>query len=567
MMIYAKKLTDHDIGWQISITQPVVRSFIQNSTNDHRMHFVGKRSGRSGIVLLKTATDPRFGGAIRDITDAERGRPANVGDIMVLYKSKPKSNNYVLELIIPEDNSYSFWESMFNENDDHVLLYDDQGTGPEGIDLSDLQYLKNSEFADRAIRIMIEYDLFSDEVLRMMEDSEWSSHFIVRILPLLRRLLPDSTEESIQDQRLDGAGYNRYYDVVYQISGHEYIVNNNWYSENKRQFVEFIAGLLNQRGYNTIIDKTISGAENILFYGVPGSGKSHAVSDLFELNTFNHERIVFHPEYTFSDFVGQILPVSEGDKIKYAFVPGPFTNILRKAVENKNKKFYLVIEELNRGNAPAIFGDLFQLLDRNEVGESEYEVTNYDIAYEVYHDKYQKIRLPSNLWIVATMNTSDQNVFTLDTAFQRRWNMQLIKNDIQSAEHANDIIEGSRITWAAFAETVNDKILSANDTFGSFGDKRLGAYFAKITELTKDRFPGKVLKYLWDDAFKMNHDSIFKSSIKSFDVLIEEYSRISEDSLAEVLNEATYNSMLDRVRNAPDSDQNNIDGLADETDI
>ena len=143
------------------------------------------------------------------------------------------------------------------------------------------------------------------------------------------------------------------------------------------------------------------------------------------------ERVVFHPDYTYSDFVGQILPRVEkdkdgNDKLKYVFTPGPFTKLLKNAQNDPGNYYYLVIEELNRGNAPAIFGEVFQLLDRKdeedfsieEVGESEYGISNYEVAKEVYGDEKHQVRIPSNMFILATMNTADQNVFTLDTAFQ-----------------------------------------------------------------------------------------------------------------------------------------------------
>lgn len=299
-------------------------------------------------------------------------------------------------------------------------------------------------------------------------------------------------------------------------------------------------------------------AENILLYGVPGAGKSYYIKTQFKTDDYHMERVVFHPEYSFSDFVGQILPKAENNSIKYLFTPGPFTNILRKAVEAEqtgdNKPFYLIIEEINRGNAPAIFGDLFQLLDRSETGESEYGITNYDIANEVYKDGTRKVRIPSNLWIIATMNTSDQNVFTLDTAFQRRWNMKLIKNDIAAAKHARTNIEHSSVFWGDFAVEINKTILEANESVGSFGDKRLGAYFAKEDELDVEHFSGKVLKYLWDDAFKMNHDMVFAGNINSLELLIETYKNAAGDPLAAILKQEIYNRMNKQLPSASSID-------------
>ena len=191
--------------------------------------------------------------------------------------------------------------------------------------------------------------------------------------------------------------------------------------------------------------------------------------------------------------------------------------------------FYLVIEEVNRGNAPAIFGDVFQLLDRNADGGSEYEITNADIAKIIYGDENHKVTIPSNMCILCTMNTSDQNVFTLDTAFQRRWSMRLIKNkfdetDADESRFANTKILDTNITWNKFFTEINKIILEKNIKMTSSEDKRLGTHFVNEEDLRFDpavdgngvmtlqarmqnsKFAEKVLKYLWDHAFKFTKE-------------------------------------------------------------
>lgn len=309
-----------------------------------------------------------------------------------------------------------------------------------------------------------------------------------------------------------------------------------------------------------------TGAENIILYGVPGSGKSHEIKTHYCSDDRYMERVVFHPDYMYSDFVGQILPrvergASGNDKLKYVFTPGPFTKMLRKAENDPEHYYYLVIEELNRGNAPAIFGEIFQLLDRKdedgfpvaEVGESEYGISNYDIAREVYKDEKHQVRIPSNMYILATMNTADQNVFTLDTAFQRRWNMKQIENRFDKSEHSNDIIAGTEVNWGAFATVINDMITHINLDVASSEDKRLGTYFAKKRELEVDRFPEKVLKYLWDDAFKLDKTTIFNEDCKSLEEVIAVYEKTQNDKLSAVLSPAVYEKMLTKMR------QNNLD--------
>ena len=287
----------------------------------------------------------------------------------------------------------------------------------------------------------------------------------------------------------------------------------------------------------------LKGGVNVLLYGVPGCGKSHTIMNKYCKDADVIERVVFHPDYTYGDFVGQILPLTDAEtgKIRYEFTAGPFTRILSDAYNHPTKKYCLIVEEINRGNAPAIFGDIFQLLDRDENGSGAYEITNADVAAKVYiHGQaIKKIKLPSNLFIFATMNTSDQNVFTLDTAFQRRWNMRMVENDVFKSKIAKKLILDTKIEWAKFADTINSLIITKNVGMTSSEDKRLGAYFVTEMDLhffttddgitqeeADDRnhnFPEKVLKYLRDDAFKFTRDEVFKSEYDSLEKLIKAF--------------------------------------------
>lgn len=304
----------------------------------------------------------------------------------------------------------------------------------------------------------------------------------------------------------------------------------------------------------------VTGAENVLLYGVPGAGKSHEIRTNYCDDPAKMERVVFHPDYTYSDFVGQILSKVRDGQLKYVFTPGPFTRMLKKAWENPGEEHYLIIEEINRGNAPAIFGEIFQLLDRkteddgkydeSEFGESEYGISNEEVAGIVYGDGRREVRIPSNMWVLATMNTADQNVFTMDTAFWRRWNMRHIKNDVHAALHAGERIEGSEVTWGNFATVINDMILESGADVGGFEDKRLGAYFVRKRELLEDKFPEKVLKYLWEDAFKMEREAVFDEKFKSLDQVIEAFEDVvwdvsdaSRDALEAVLRPEVYRKM------------------------
>ena len=308
---------------------------------------------------------------------------------------------------------------------------------------------------------------------------------------------------------------------------------------------------------------TFTAPEQIIYYGVPGSGKSHEIKHKLEteykIPEQQHdvfvERTVFHPEYTNADFIGQIMPKLVQGKTDFVFKPGPFTSILKKALCDSQNRYILIIEEINRGNAAAIFGELFQLLDRiddeskktshekelNTYGKgwSEYfvmnsEINNYirdsDDTFDgkaldingIHFSANTGIRLPPNLSILATMNTSDQNVFTLDNAFQRRWDMKLIENVFGDTEEEinqrNAFVDSAKqITWEKFQTAINIKIgkMSEDAGLSSMEDKRLGCWFVKAIKLgndyiiSKDLFAEKVLKYLWDDAFKFCREKVF----------------------------------------------------------
>lgn len=325
--------------------------------------------------------------------------------------------------------------------------------------------------------------------------------------------------------------------------------------------------------------KGIIPSSNILLYGVPGCGKSHKVEEEYESKITtekNKIRVVFHPDYTYSDFVGQLLPVlkevenAQGvkeEKLQYEFVPGPFTKIIKTAYEEPNQQCLLIIEELNRGNAPAIFGEIFQLLDRNDNGESKYGIYNADIAKYAYGGLPENqgiainviantpIKLPPNLTIVATMNTSDQNVFTMDTAFQRRWQMKHIPNrftgeslDEKTINHVAKHLPNSEISWGAFAQTINKKMHTANLGFGGTEDKSLGVYFATDNDLDDaERFAEKVLKYLWDDAFKLGRKELFNDCSQGLSAVIEAYEDAKGDPLKKVLVPEVYNEMQKKM--------------------
>lgn len=292
-----------------------------------------------------------------------------------------------------------------------------------------------------------------------------------------------------------------------------------------------------------------------IYYGAPGTGKSKTIKDL----TFGESviRTTFHPDSDYASFVGTYKPITEEvtlrdcygkkvideetnevvkeERIAYKFIPQAFLEAYVEAWKKlgSSKKQYLIIEEINRGNCAQIFGDLFQLLDRNEYGFSDYpivadkdmqkypekefagwEITNKDEINQLYGEanmvnlimKGERLVLPSNLYIWATMNTSDQSLFPIDSAFKRRWDWKYVPiregRDKETNAKLNWYINtgDKQYNWWSFISKVNKLIGSLTNS----EDKKLGYFFckAKDGEIDADLFVSKVIFYLWNDVFK-----------------------------------------------------------------
>ncbi|WP_106498344.1 AAA family ATPase [Lentibacillus sp. Marseille-P4043] len=279
---------------------------------------------------------------------------------------------------------------------------------------------------------------------------------------------------------------------------------------------------------------------NLILYGAPGTGKSFELSKRFPNNKV---RVTFHPEYTYYDFVGSYKPLPlykstneshqlytyEGKKINvgepiidYQFVPGPFTLALKKALSNESQIITIVIEELNRANAPAVFGDLFQLLDRDKTGKSEYTIRPSLELYNYLKKEIEwlpkEIYLPSNLNIVATMNSADQGVYVLDSAFKRRWNFEYMPIELEGIEHEDEKVQYSDklVPWRDFVGNLNENLKE----IGINEDKLIGPYFLKPGEPSnKTLVASKLLIYLWDDVVRHYRHRLFKNGIKTFGIL------------------------------------------------
>lgn len=313
----------------------------------------------------------------------------------------------------------------------------------------------------------------------------------------------------------------------------------------------------NNNNIETEDDVTINDAQaikngrNIIYYGVPGSGKSYTINE--KIKSKDYERVVFYEEYSYYDFVGQMVPDKE-ETLKFA--PGPFTRILEKALNNEDKEYYLIIEEMNRGNAESIFGDMLHLLDRDENGEGKYGVFNLlkdkiNITNENAKAKMRKkggIYIPSNLTIYATINNADQNVFNEDSAFGRRWEDEIQFCDVDKSEkndsnkqYFEDYIKGTNVTWFEFREKINSEMLKRNYEIYNAEEKRMGLYYIESQYLSKNivredsnarrMFANKIFRYLWNSVFKNCRQQIFKENEKfSLEELIKDFEKYGEFS-------------------------------------
>lgn len=265
----------------------------------------------------------------------------------------------------------------------------------------------------------------------------------------------------------------------------------------------------------------LNGGENILFYGAPGTGKSHDVWQMVG-NDFSFAT-VFHPDMQNSDFTGTLKPgVDDNGSVTYAFRPGPFARAVACAWANPERKVFLVIEELNRAVAAAVFGELFQLLDRNADGSGRYQVDFPSPEFAKWFGvetgiDTDKLSLPDNLWILATMNSADQGVYPLDTAFRRRWRQRYLPIDYTKAPdvRVSYVTPAGLATtdWRTFVKTLNDFLISKLEIEE---DRLLGPRFVEEQELDGGKLPGKLLIYLWDDLLRHHgRTELFATGISS----------------------------------------------------
>lgn len=402
------------------------------------------------------------------------------------------------------------------------------------------------------------------------DDSEKLSGIIKAAYPTNQKNKDNKDNKEIQDKLLEftyhyddwngGKVLSRKQDFwvspIYKVLGlvqsrsgvHSYIPyfsDKVLYEKTKTECINVLKKYNNCRNIQSRSKEKITG-KNIIYYGAPGTGKSYLINKKIKNICSDPSELVFRttlfPDYSYTDFIGQILPQKNKDSIDYKFTPGIFTLALKKAVDCPDEHVFLVLEELSRANAAAVFGDIFQLLDRKD-GTSEYSINNLDIAEYVYGNKNKKIIIPSNMSIYCSVNTSDQNVYPMDTAFKRRFEWRYVSTDSSLEADSNfmdnnnpkiDIGDGIKPTWKLLYQSLNKFIVV---DLGLNEDKQIGPYFirfekndeASAHKLVQD----KLLQYLWNDidyaaiAIHSTSTNLFlgKDKIPSFSSLYTKFSK------------------------------------------
>lgn len=398
----------------------------------------------------------------------------------------------------------------------------------------------NQEFILSCLDFMQAHGLFTDKSLETLQDKEQCA-VLFRHNSLNGILLRVNPNQPDDEQRKDTNGNTRYYSEKYMIAENGYFVSSEWRPDRadaRKPLIDWIFALMQEIKFSTGYQSEFP--RNRILFGAPGTGKSFTLNrekDLLLADGGEYERVTFHPDYSYANFVGTYKPVpckdsDDKDAITYSYVPGPFMRTYVKALQNSKtdtpKPFLLVIEEINRANVAAVFGDVFQLLDRGDDEVSEYPIQASEdikkyLAGELggNPDDYSEIRLPDNMFIWATMNSADQGVFPMDTAFKRRWDFTYLGiDDSEAGIVGKKVVLGQGdyrriVEWNALRKAINNELL----TYKMNEDKLMGPYFISKKNLPEGEmidpavfsriFKNKVIMYLFDDAAKQKRITLF----------------------------------------------------------
>ena len=441
--------------------------------------------------------------------------------------------NGMKKLTAPDDKSHSYIKEYVRQND-LIVQYNSETLCITGVAkaVKDPYVLSD--------RIYVEIEIYN--FIKPLKKDVWVKTMRVK-------------QDGLKTPVNENYGINSRYLQRMNLPSFNYVLDVAEKNDADKNIVNIIREMIPEGNIPDIFPEPVFDKFEIIqkiFFGAPGTGKSFKVNEAVQ----NQQvfRTTFHPDYDYAQFVGAYKPKKEGNAITYSFVPQVFAKAYATAWKlyldakgdsrlrgnddkngendsGKDIQVYLVIEEINRGNCAQIFGDIFQLLDRDSEGFSQYSIdADCDFATWLKEDSilktvwsdYEtkvgdgKLKFPPNLNILATMNTSDQSLFPMDCAFKRRFDWEYVPISFEGKDAANYQIDidGSQYSWQNFVEAVNDKILDLTES----EDKQLGEFFIKPDNgniISKERFLGKVMFYLWNEVCKDEHKngSFFRAKI------------------------------------------------------
>lgn len=513
-------LTNQDITHQFAYTQEIRKEFFDDANNNDLIELNGKKSQEKLNAAVLTATDCRLNNNFKFLLSKEGN--FSVGDIVIFYKTGFRK--YKIELVKQTDAKYPIYKQLFTD-ERHLPLYIND------IDKNDFSPLNYTPFSakdkiksynriifgapgtGKSFRLNKEArESNFAEITRVTFHPDYSySQFVGTYKPVMVKSESKVTDENIrqiieilQDKTKTA---QEKYDLLYDK-----------FKDNNLTTLPFLLGLYTDDNFTTL----------------KKDGSATADDNSAERNHGKAIRPYINLKSQY-----------DNETISYKYVPGPFLRTLVAALKSGKsgnpQNYLLIIEEINRARVAAVFGDVFQLLDRNANGESEYEIqTSEDMRNYLAEQlggnpyNYKALKLPNNFYIWATMNSADQGVFPMDTAFKRRWNFEYIGIDEEVTNYNSDSVEekeqkekmrnyqipvksekGIFLKWDLLRCAINKRLLSV---CGVNEDKLLGPYFISENDLKTaiekradfiNLFKSKVLMYLYEDAAKIRVKNFF----------------------------------------------------------
>lgn len=620
-MIYIRKIFKQDLrdGKQIAFPKEASNVFFnfnyQNNDPDKLISFTFKDlSSVFNNTVINTRLYPA-GSESRIDSELKRfliDKLNVVIDDLIIF-TKKDDKKYEFQHVPKNSSLYDLALNLLRSGNHQVLIYDSENNFDSLI--NDIQDSSLRGIVFKTFKFLISHYGEALIIKSFLEKSSKLDDRTIKVLTFPDYFKNDSIisyfeEEQTKDQLKSGIT-QRYFEENLNLKDYQYsYFTNQWYDniEDNTSLVNFNRFLNDKSNgslkiikendifklikINTEVDNTVKLSNkdlkntNTIYYGAPGTGKSYKVDQIIkDLDKQLYERVTFHPEYDNASFIGGYKPISveivvekEDEKIienqiQYKFVPQAFTNIYKRAWLDQENQYYLIIEEINRGNCAEIFGELFQLLDRNSGYTvaptkelSEYLVKRFG---NENHDGIVKgLQLPPNLVIMATMNTSDQSLFPMDSAFKRRWDWEYVpicykekyeKEDNESEGKENrsfnfkiDLGNGLKYRWIDFIKIINKTHIASEPNLGM--DKCIGNYFVKPEDgdnISLKQFINKVIFYLWNDVFKDEDNAVFEENssyedffpitTKGLQKVTELFERIGLEKIKKITEEESTN--------------------------